>query len=272
MNKEWQKHDGGPCPVGPGVKVDYRLRTGFEGTATAWHLRWDHCVTASGSDVVAYRRVEAELSDEWVPHRGGGCPVSSPATLVAYRKRNGQEGTAIAGGLSWYHCDTPAGAQYDIVAYAELGAALMVEGVPAGIVGEQDPEIPLARRARVEQKIAAAEAKIAELTEQKLAAIEAKAAAGKRPYLPAPEILRAALGHIADRAATYDKPAGERSVPAVAEAFAAITGIRLTPEQGWLFLVLLKATRSQQGEYRGDNYEDLAAYAALMGEAAACAR
>lgn len=88
----------------------------------------------------------------------------------------------------------------------------------------------------------------------------------------APAILRAAAGHIGDRAVTYDKPAGERSVPAVVEAFAAITGVRMTPEQGWLFLVLLKVVRSQQGAYKGDNYEDLAAYAALMGEAAACSR
>jgi len=95
------------------------------------------------------------------------------------------------------------------------------------------------------------------------------------PHLQPPtaaEILRAALGHMEDRAATYDAPSGERSVPAVVAAFAAVTGVKLTPEQGWLFLVLLKAVRSQQGSYRADNYEDLAAYAGLMGEAAACSR
>lgn len=36
--------------------------------------------------------------------------------------------------------------------------------------------------------------------------------------------------------------------------------------------VLLKATRSQQGSYRADSYEDGAAYFALAGEAAAKAR
>ena len=39
-------------------------------------------------------------------------------------------------------------------------------------------------------------------------------------------------------------------------------------ERGWLFMAILKMVRSQQGAYRADNYEDGAAYFALMGEAA----
>src|SRR5690606_3707051 len=62
---------------------------------------------------------------------------------------------------------------------------------------------------------------------------------------------------------------GERSMCATVEAFRAITGIRVTQEQGWLFMALLKAVRSQQGDYRADSYEDGAAYFALAGEAAA---
>lgn len=72
-----------------------------------------------------------------------------------------------------------------------------------------------------------------------------------------------------DRAATYDKPEGERSMGATVEAFNAVTGHQLTEEQGWLFMALLKAVRSQQGGYRADSYEDGAAYFALAGEAAA---
>lgn len=71
-----------------------------------------------------------------------------------------------------------------------------------------------------------------------------------------------------DRAATYDKPEGERSMGATVEAFKAVTGHALTEEQGWLFMTLLKAVRSQQGAYRADSYEDGAAYFALAGEAA----
>lgn len=86
--------------------------------------------------------------------------------------------------------------------------------------------------------------------------------------MTAADILKAALGHMEDRAATYDKPEGERSMPSTVAAFNAVTGLALTAEQGWLFCVLLKAVRSQQGGYRADNYDDGAAYFALMGEQA----
>lgn len=86
--------------------------------------------------------------------------------------------------------------------------------------------------------------------------------------MKAHEILEAGIGHMKDRSATYDKPAGERSMGASVDAFRAITGHDLTEEQGWLFMGLLKMVRSQQGGFRADNYEDLAAYAGLQGEAA----
>jgi hypothetical protein len=81
-------------------------------------------------------------------------------------------------------------------------------------------------------------------------------------------ILRAAMGHMEQRAATYDKPEGERSMGATVAAFKAVTGVSMTEEQGWLFMALLKAVRSQQGGYRADSYEDGAAYFALAGESA----
>lgn len=81
-------------------------------------------------------------------------------------------------------------------------------------------------------------------------------------------ILQAAQTHMEDRANTYDKPEGERSMAATVEAFSLITGVRMTEEQGWLFMAVLKAVRSQQGGYRADSYEDGAAYFALAGEAA----
>lgn len=51
-------------------------------------------------------------------------------------------------------------------------------------------------------------------------------------------------------------------------AFQAITGVTLTVEQGWLFMAVLKAVRSQQGNFKMDSYEDGAAYFALAGEQA----
>lgn len=84
----------------------------------------------------------------------------------------------------------------------------------------------------------------------------------------AADFLRAGLGHMEDRASTYDKPEGERSMNATVKAFEEITGIVLTEEQGWLFMVVLKLVRSQQGNFRADNYEDAGAYCGLQGEAA----
>lgn len=84
----------------------------------------------------------------------------------------------------------------------------------------------------------------------------------------APDFLTAALGHMQDRAATYDKPEGERSMGATVVAFNAATGHALTETQGWIFMVFLKAIRTQQGAFRADNFEDMAAYAGLAGESA----
>lgn len=86
--------------------------------------------------------------------------------------------------------------------------------------------------------------------------------------MTAHDILAAAQSHMQDRAATYDKPEGERSMCATVEAFKAVTGHQLTESDGWLFMCLLKVVRSRQGAYRADNFEDLAAYAGLAGEAA----
>lgn len=84
--------------------------------------------------------------------------------------------------------------------------------------------------------------------------------------MKAEDILAKAAGHLADRAKTYDKPEGERSMRKTVDMFNVLTGGELTEEEGWMFMVLLKMVRSQQGEHRADNYEDGAAYFALAGE------
>lgn len=86
--------------------------------------------------------------------------------------------------------------------------------------------------------------------------------------MKAQEFLTKAGGHMQDRASTYDKPQGERSMAATVGAFNAINGTSLTEEQGWMFMELLKIVRSIQGDYKADNYEDAVAYAALRGECA----
>ena len=85
----------------------------------------------------------------------------------------------------------------------------------------------------------------------------------------APDILNAASSEMSDRAATYDAPEGERSMGKTVSAFNALTGHKLTEQQGWQFMELLKIARSNQGGYRADSFVDGAAYAALAGEAAA---
>lgn len=88
--------------------------------------------------------------------------------------------------------------------------------------------------------------------------------------MQAKDFLLAGIKHMEDRARTHDKPQGERSIPAAVKAFNAVTGDGLvnTEERGWLFMLLLKAVRSQQGKFNSDNYEDGASYFGLMGEAA----
>jgi len=84
------------------------------------------------------------------------------------------------------------------------------------------------------------------------------------------EILHAAAQHMEDRASTYDAPSGERSMEKTVQMFNALMGSDrfMTTEQGWMFMALLKIVRSQQGDFKLDNYEDLAAYAALAAEEA----
>lgn len=84
----------------------------------------------------------------------------------------------------------------------------------------------------------------------------------------APDILDQAKAEMQDRAKTYDAPEGERSMAATVWAFEAVTGISMSETQGWLFMAMLKAVRSQQGAFRMDSFVDGAAYFALAGEAA----
>lgn len=84
----------------------------------------------------------------------------------------------------------------------------------------------------------------------------------------ATDILNKAARHMTDRAATYDKPEGERSMGRAVEAFNAITGRDLSEAEGWLLLQVLKSVRlfTRPG-YHADSAEDGVAYAALVAEA-----
>lgn len=85
--------------------------------------------------------------------------------------------------------------------------------------------------------------------------------------MEAPEVLQAGLDAIGNRAKERDTDA-ERSMGKAVAAFNALTGHALTERQGWLFMVALKASRSEAGAVVPDDYIDGAAYFALAGEAA----
>lgn len=86
----------------------------------------------------------------------------------------------------------------------------------------------------------------------------------------ATDFLQAAAGHMRDRAATYDKASGERSMGRTVIAFNAITGRDLTESEGWLLLQILKDVRDRQRKApHQDSLEDGIAYAALKAEARA---
>ena len=87
----------------------------------------------------------------------------------------------------------------------------------------------------------------------------------KQSFL-AQHVLRNAEKLIAERGAERDKAGNERSMSSAVAAFNALTGYVITETQGWLFMVLLKISRSQGGRYRPDDYEDMTAYAALAAE------
>lgn len=84
----------------------------------------------------------------------------------------------------------------------------------------------------------------------------------------APELLNHAAQLLAERGKQYDKSGEERSAAAIVNAFNAITKRDLTPGEGWLFLVLLKAVRfySNTETPHRDSLEDMIAYVALHAE------
>jgi len=86
--------------------------------------------------------------------------------------------------------------------------------------------------------------------------------------ITAQQLLNKAQTHMQARAATYDKPEGERSMAATVAAYNAITGHSLTEANGWLLMAVLKMVRdNQRKEAHADSVEDFVAYSSLYGEA-----
>lgn len=82
-------------------------------------------------------------------------------------------------------------------------------------------------------------------------------------------LLQRAWELMKERAATYDKPDGERSMAAAVAALNAVLGREaLTESEGWLLMQLVKEVRDRsKAVAHRDSLEDGIAYAALKAEA-----
>jgi hypothetical protein len=88
------------------------------------------------------------------------------------------------------------------------------------------------------------------------------------PRIAGHEFLERGVKHMRDRAVQRDSDTGERSMARAVAAFNAQEGTNLTEAQGWRFMIQLKYARAVNGVFVADDYEDMAAYAGLAGEAA----
>lgn len=73
----------------------------------------------------------------------------------------------------------------------------------------------------------------------------------------AASFLEAGLRHMAERAATYDRPSGERSMGATVSAFKAVTGVAMTEEQGYVLAAIAFSNGFDFKEKRGPTFRDL---------------
>lgn len=89
----------------------------------------------------------------------------------------------------------------------------------------------------------------------------------QEPQVTADGLLRTAADTIAARGAKRDN-GNERSMERIVKVFSALTDHKLTEEEGWLFMIVLKLCRERTGSDM-DNWVDGAAYVALAAEAVA---
>jgi hypothetical protein len=80
------------------------------------------------------------------------------------------------------------------------------------------------------------------------------------------EILRNATDAVEQRGEDYDSDEGERSMAHTVRIYEAVTGIKLSERQGWLFIMAVKLARAQQSPRKLDHYVDVAGFSSLLGE------
>lgn len=85
--------------------------------------------------------------------------------------------------------------------------------------------------------------------------------------MKAHEFLSEGVKTLASRAEVRDAPDGERSAERAAKIVAAWEGVEYDASHIWRVLASVKMARSVQGRCHVDDYLDMAAYCALLGEA-----
>lgn len=81
----------------------------------------------------------------------------------------------------------------------------------------------------------------------------------------APALLEKAAATMRERSAERDVDK-ERAITKAVALFNAQFGTSMTEYQGWMFMVHLKLSRAEGGNFREDDYIDAAAYIALAAE------
>ncbi len=262
-----QGADGGwiydKTPVSNRADVEVETFDGHRATMRADGAPWEL--------VKRYRVVERRMvvdANGWTTWHGGVRPVPA-ATSVEVKYEDGAIGQGRAELYRWGHSDIDT----SIVAYR-----LVSDDTPTTVKCPPEPCVttpieramftvhggPESLRSTYQTLPTLHEmstAQVPHLTARDLAALACCSPT-------APDLLAQAKQHMEDRAATYDKPEGERSMGKTVQAFNAITGRDLPEADGWLFMILLKLVRSEQRpEAHRDSVEDLVAYASLFGEA-----
>lgn len=293
----------GHCEAPVVGEVDVRLRSGALNFTNAADVDW---AATAFDPVIAYKLVEGTQSqrDDFTAWHGGTQPQDTVDKVLYVKLRCGEENVVDnANSCEWAHgTNSP---QREIVAYKVVGSAKPPLGESVHCSRLQFDRMSLAADMLTElgyrlagncwvapepnplkdnqdaQMLQSAHEVIRiwnkRATECGFDGVSAMLSALQRKTvvvqdtaaLPATAIqmLCTARQHMEARAATYDKPAGERSMAATVVAFNAQTGRDLTEDEGWLLMVNLKIVRDRQVKAGHiDSCEDLVSYSALYGE------
>ncbi len=264
---------GGTRPVDPGTTVEYVMDHGGRYRGVAKVLHWGR---EQGNHIIAYRVVEeekpaVEIPEGFTPWAGGECPVDKGAR-VQVLLRDGDQSVFYGSALRWSCVDSDG----DIIAYRVIEEEKPVVKIPDGFTPWSGGECPVGTRILVDViladgKLVSGDAGFFDWNNIHYPVLayrvieEEKTQRATTPS--APDLLDAAAGHLRDRAATYDKPEGERSMAKTVAIFNLHHDTNLTEAQGWHLLQILKDVRLfTRATYHADSAEDCIAYAALKAE------